>query len=284
MVARQIVNKNLGWQAVLFLIISSSAIADANTRFMHGLGDTRYKLIDSEAVGRSYHVFVRLPEGYDPSAKEKYPTVYLLDGGVTFPLLSAYYSYLRIGGELPGAIVVGISYGSRDLAGGNYRSTDYTAISAERDYWGGATQFQTFLSDELLPYIEREYQSDATRRIVFGQSLGGQFVLYTALTRPGLFWGHIASNPALHRNLAFFLQEQSGATLTESRTRLFVGSGSMDDPRYRGPALEWIEHWSGRDSKSWRLKTSILEGHSHFSAAPASFRQGMGWLFSSAAD
>jgi predicted alpha/beta superfamily hydrolase len=36
------------------------------------------------------------------------------------------------------------------------------------------------------------------------QGLGGQFVLYTALTRPDLFWGHIASNPALHRNLPFY--------------------------------------------------------------------------------
>ena len=97
--------------------------------------------------------------------------------------------------------------GSDTFEGGNFRSTDYTAPSEERDYWGGAEKCQLFLSSELLPRIENDYRSDSSQRVIFGQSIGGQFVLYTALTESNLFWGHIASNPALHRNLPFFLQQ-----------------------------------------------------------------------------
>jgi hypothetical protein len=43
--------------------------------------------------------------------------------------------------------------------------------------------------------------------------------------------------------------------------------------------LQWIEHWSARDDKPWQLKTVDLDGHSHMSAPPASFRQGLIWLF-----
>ena len=161
-----------------------------------------------------------------------------------------------------------------------HRATDYTAKSSERDYWGGAEKFQHFLSDELLPLIERTYRSRADRRVIFGQSIGGQFVLYTALTMPDLFWGHIASNPALHRNLPFFLQTYGKAASAGEQSKLFVGSGSLDDPGYRVPTLEWIEHWSNNDDNPWQLKTMILDGHSHMSAPPASFRQGMTWLFS----
>ena len=265
--------------AIFLMTLSTGSLA-MDTRFLQGLGDAHYTRIESDILARHFHIFVMLPDRYDQSPGEDYPTIYLLDGGVLFPLLSAYYRYLNFGAEIPDAIVVGISYGSDSFEEGNYRSTDYTAASSERDYWGGAGKFQSFLSDELLPFIEKTYRSDADRRVIFGQSLGGQFVLYTALTRPDLFWGHIASNPALHRNLPFFLQIHGKAERTGEQPRLFVASGSRDDPRFRVPALEWIEHWSNNDDNPWRLKTMDLEGHTHMSAPPASFRQGVSWLFS----
>lgn len=265
---------------VLLLLAASITIAAVDTEFLQGLGDTRYHHVASDGIGRGYHIYVMLPDGYDEFADDRYPTIYLLDGGALFPLLSAYYRYLTLGEEIPNVIIVGISYGSDKFDGGNYRSTDYTAKSPERDYWGGAGQFQKFLSEELLPFIEGSYASRFDRRVIFGQSIGGQFVLYTALTEPNLFWGHIASNPALHRNLPFFLEEHAESASVSEQSRLFVASGTNDDPRFRGPALEWIEHWSGVENSPWQLKTMNLDGHSHMSAPPASFRQGMRWMFS----
>jgi hypothetical protein len=128
--------------------------------------------------------------------------------------------------------------------------------------------------------IEGNYQSRADRRVILGQSIGGQFVLYTALTKPNLFWGHVASNPALHRNLPFYLEKHADAEPDHEQSRLFVADGTLNDAEYREPSLQWIDYWSERDDKPWRLKTVDLEGHSHMSAPPASFRQGMSWLFS----
>jgi predicted alpha/beta superfamily hydrolase len=260
---------------VLALSLAVTAYA-VETEFMQGLGDVRYHNVNSESVGRGYHIYVRLPEGYDDSNKA-YPTVYLLDGGGTFPMLAPYYRVLNFDEEVPDMIIVGISYGSDTLEGGNYRSTDFTAPSDEREYWGGAADYQKFLRDELFPIIESGYRSDENRRIIFGQSIGGQFVLYTAMTQPKLFWGHIASNPALHRNLAFFLEDQAdygGPT----QSKLFVASGTEDEPRFREPAVAWMNHWRDRHG-AWQLRTVDLEGHSHMSAPPASFRQGLRWLF-----
>jgi len=264
----------------VFLTTASTACSGVETRYMQGLGDARYQQVDSEVVGRGYHIFVMLLDGYEQSPDKYYPTIYLLDGGELFPLLSAYYRYLNFGGEITDAIIVGISYGGDSFEDGNYRSTDYTAKSAEREYWGGADKFQQFLGVELLPLIEQTYRSRADRRVIFGQSLGGQFVLFTALTKPNLFWGHIASNPALHRNLQFFLERHGEVTTVGEQPRLFVATGSMDEPRFRMPVLEWIEHWSNKEDNPWRLRTVVLDGHTHMSAPPASFREGMSWLFS----
>ena len=155
--------------AVAFALVLSHKAGAVDTEFMQGLGDVRYHHVNSEAVGRGYHVYVRLPEGYE-EADQDYPTVYLLDGGGTFPMLAPYYRILNFGEEVPDMIVVGISYGSDTLEGGNYRSTDFTAPSDEREYWGGAASYQTFLADELFPIIESGYRSDEERRVIFGQS------------------------------------------------------------------------------------------------------------------
>ena len=137
---------------------------------------------------------------------------------------------------------------------------------------------QKFLKSKLLPLIEDNYPSNSKRRIVFGQSIAGQFPIFTALSDPSLFWGHIASNPAMHRNLPFFLQHHSPSS--SQGAKLFVSSASNDDPLFREPALEWMSYWEAETSKPFQLKTVTLQGHSHFSAPPAAFRAGLAWLFS----
>jgi predicted alpha/beta superfamily hydrolase len=244
-------------------------------QYLQGLAGTSYRPVHSEIVGRSYHIYVRLPDGYSPE-QARYPVVYALDGGALFPLLSSYSTYLEFGDEMPSSIIVGVSYGAADFEGGNMRGTDYTAPSDEREHWGGAGKFQQFLREELIPLIESEYHADPSKRVLFGQSIGGQFVLYTAQTDPTLFWGHIASNPALHRNLDFFLTTRPDSG---GHSKLFVASATGDDPVFRGPALEWIDHWAGQSSLPWDLEVRHLEGHSHMSAPPVSFREGMRWLF-----
>lgn len=250
----------------------------ADLAHLEGLGDTRYHRLESKAAEHTYHVYVRLPESYAADDERLYPTVYLLDGGTTFPMLAGYYRHLSLGGEIPDLILVGVSYGTADWEKGNNRGHDYTAPSKERDYWGGAADFQKMLQTELLPLIESGYRSDPAHRVIFGQSLGGQFVLFTALKKPGLFWGHIASNPALHRNLEFFLKGPSQPP-GDGDSNLFVSSGSDDDLRFRRPAVEWMDHWTGREPRPWNLEVVTLEGHSHFSPAPEAFRRGLLWLF-----
>ena len=262
--------------ALLLVLLGTANAAEPDVRFLQSLGDIRYHPVHAEEVERDFHVYVRLPEGYAESDDE-YPTLYVLDGGELLPMFASYYRYLNFGEEVPDMIIVGIAYGSDDFEGGNFRSTDYTAPSAEREYWGGAGGFQAFLEAQLFPLVEGEYRSRQSRRIVFGHSIGGQFVLYTAMTKPKLFWGHVASNPALHRNLEFFLEEQADYS-GPAQTRLFVASGTNDDPRFREPALQWAAHWTDRDVP-WRWQFVDLDGHSHMSAPPAAFRQGLGWLF-----
>ena len=44
---------------------------------------------ESKNVGRPFHIYVAFPESYAAQPLTRYPTVYLLDGDSTFPILAA---------------------------------------------------------------------------------------------------------------------------------------------------------------------------------------------------
>lgn len=261
---------------LLILLATGNARADEWLDRLFGMGQPDTFTLTSETLDRDFHVYVRLPQGYEAS-DDVWPVIYLLDGGILFPMLVPYHFMLTIDEIAPEAIIVGISYGGLGFANGNMRATDYTAASAEVDHYGGAAAFQSFLESGLLPLIDERYRTAPQRRVIVGQSLGGQFVLYTALTRPELFWGHIAINPALHRNLAFFrdFPARPGA----APARVFVGAGTLDAPRFREPAREWIDAWSNREGSRLDLEVASLIGEHHASAAPEAYRVGLRWLF-----
>jgi uncharacterized protein len=244
---------------------------------LQGLGEVEYFSLQNDKEDGSkqlYHIFIRVPEPDQGNAKS-YPTLYLLDGGTNFPLLASYYSYLRFMQDVPELIIVGISYGSDDFEKGNARSTDFTAPSAEKSFWGGAEAFDLFLSHQLIPVIQKRYPVDASRQILFGQSLGGQFALYTSMYGHAPFYGVIASNPALHRNLEFFKHD---LLKRENRPLAYISSAEFDDPTFRRPALQWQSYWHDK-APEWRRHFSTLQGHNHLSANPEVFRDGLKWLF-----
>lgn len=236
-----------------------------------------YLRVQSREVGRSYHVYVRYPGDYAKEPHKRYPVVYVLDGDSLFPILAASHLFLHYDEQLPEALIVGIAYGSFDPAV-NRRDVDFTGPAAGvAPDKAGAPAFQRFLRAELLPLIERNYRADPARRILFGQSRGGSFVLYSAFTEPDLFWGRIASNPAFDPGRDRFFGMPAPASV--AGLGLVVTSGSRDRARYRDAALQWFKAWEGRTDTPWAVKTHTIEGGTHAADSSRAYRAGMLWLF-----
>lgn len=233
--------------------------------------------VASTAVGRGFDIHVRLPVGYDPAAARQYPTVYLTDGDSLFPILAANHLFLTYDDGLPEAIVVGVAYGGFDPSV-NRRNIDFQSPGAGvTDEQAGAEEFQRFLRSELIPTIERRYRSDPSRRVLFGQSRGGAFVLYSAVTDPDLFWGRIASNPSITPGIESLM----GAAAPAVRDDLGVVlvSGTRDWPDLQAEAELWGSTWEPRTDRPWRLHRARVEGGTHAANAGDAYRLGMNWLF-----
>ena len=234
-----------------------------------------YFRIDSEATGRPYHIYVRYPEGYDPAANVTWPTVYLTDGDSLFPILAANHLFLHYDEHLPEALVVGIAYGGFDPAV-NRRNIDFQSPGDGVEQ-PGAEAFQRFLKAELLPRIETNYASDPERRVLFGQSRGGAFVLYSAVTDPDLFWGRIASNPSITPGIESLLEPAAQATRGD--LGMVVTSGTRDRADLQAEAVQWLDHWESRAARPWRIHSVRIEGGTHAANATDAYRAGMLWLF-----
>lgn len=263
----------------MLLMVGPACAQASEPSFSHlsALQTTEYHRLDSQLLTHSYHLYVRVPDGMDRTGTQRYPVIYLLDGDLTFALLAAYSQYLRLAEEMPEVIIVGIAYGTDDWRQGNRRGTDFTAPAEGVDHYGGAAAFLSMLKQELMPMIEARYPVDPDRRILFGQSLAGQFALFAAQTDSGFFHGLIASNPAIHRNTEFFMRADAPEVSTR-RSRLFVSLAEQDLSRFAQPARQWLEFWQAQPSPPFDLKAATLPGHNHFSAAPEACRRGLIWI------
>ena len=235
-----------------------------------------FPLVD-QATGRTHHVYVRLPEGYDAEPGRRWPVVVLLDGDSLFPLLAPTHLFLSYDEGLPDAIVVGIAYGSFDPAI-NKRHYDFTAKGADTaPDQGGAAAFHAFLRGQLLPAVEGRYRVDPARRVLLGQSRAGYFVLWSALQDPDLFWGRIASNPSpapaheqLYRDPAPHRRDDLG---------MVVASGARDTAARVAHAKEWAATWTGRTDAPWQVELVVLPGGTHAASIGEVYRRAMLWLF-----
>lgn len=236
-----------------------------------------YFALVSQATGRTHHVYVRLPEGHDAAANQRYPVVYVLDGDSLFPILAPTHLFLGYDEKLPEAIVVGIAYGGFDPSI-NKRDVDFTGQGADTlPGQGGADDFQRFLRDQLLPEVEGRYRADATRRVLVGQSRGGYFVLWSALNDPDLFWGRIASNPAFApaREQLF----AAPAAYHRDDLRVVVASGARDTAERVRNAGEWSATWKARPDAPWELELVVLPEGTHAASIGDAYRRAMLWLF-----
>ncbi len=262
-------------------VASSGATGSVPLDYLPSLAGGYFPL-SSQATGRVYHIYVRLPQGYAEDTDKRYPVVYVLDGDSLFPIIAASHLFLTIDDGLPEAIVVGIAYGSFD-PGINKRGIDFMPPSpdlpAEKS---GAPAFQNFLRDELLPTLEARYRADPSRRVLFGQSRGGSFVLYSAFADPDLFWGRIASSPALPPTRDFFYGEPAAATRHD--LRLFVAEGPGDLPRLRAETVPWLAAWMARPAKPWRLTEISIADGTHSANSPNAYRSAMRQLLGWAGD
>jgi predicted alpha/beta superfamily hydrolase len=235
------------------------------------------RTLKSKDTGRTYDLYLQLP---DLKSGKKYPVLFVLDGQWDFKLLDSVYGGLHYDKFVPEMIIVGITYSGENPNYDQLRAMDYTPTAIKTvPGSGGAAKFLDFLKKDVFPLVEKNYQADASKRILMGSSYGGLFTLYAMFTEPELFYGYVAAAPAVSFDDNFsFKQEKKFAEANKNLpVRLSLSVGGVEDLT---PSVKaFMDVLKSRAYNGLRLETRVIEGEGHAGNKPEAYNRGLRFMF-----
>ncbi len=215
----------LSTAAALILVAPAPAVRAQDAAVAPWITDT----LQSTTLHTPRVLSIALPTGYKAST-DSFPVLVLLDADdrPQFEAAVANANFLASRGEIPGLIIVGVVNGkdrSHDMTPPATGETAKLIPTA-----GGADAFETFIVDEVLPYVRGKYRARRVT-VLAGHSLGGLFGLYLAAKGENPYQGIIAMSPSLWWNDSTVAHEYADrvARLTTGQ-RIFVASGAFETP------------------------------------------------------
>lgn len=160
---------------------------------------------DSEVLHNKRRVYVYLPPGYNERENNRFPALYVHDGGeyLTRARLPTVLDNLIHNQEIPPLMAVMVD-----------------PVDRIREYWANE-DYARFTETEIIPHIDKNYRTLAQRegRGVIGASMGGLISTYLGLSRPHLF------SKVGGQSSALFLMEgeRSSSLATDLLKRFGVG-------------------------------------------------------------
>jgi predicted alpha/beta superfamily hydrolase len=233
--------------------------------------------IASKVLGETRRIHVYTPPGYDTAAGNRYPVLYVPDGGLAedFPHVTSDIDAAIRAGEMPPIVVVGIENTERrrDMTGPTNVETDKQIAP----HVGGSAAFRAFIRDELMPVVRERIRGNGQTAIV-GESLAGLFVIETFLQEPGLFDTYIALSPSLWLNdqaLVRGADRSLRAQLRSGKTLSYLAVAGDDDRGDAVQALATILRTAAPKDLTWYYEPRPDLQHStiYRGASPGAFRK-----------
>lgn len=155
------------------------------------------KIIHSTILNEDRKIYVY---NTDINLSQSLPVLYIMDGEM-ISVVAGIVDFLSKANLLPPMIVVGIGNYEydrvRDLSPTHsLLNMDGTTDSINFKTSGGGEKFLKFIKDELIPFVEKNY-NPSPNKIFFGHSFGGLMTSYCLLNHPEMFNSYIAVSPAL---------------------------------------------------------------------------------------
>jgi len=265
-------NKNSEIWKVMPAILSLVFFAAGATAQAQGTDIVIGKTVpfSSKVLNRDVTVQVSLPEGYE-SGTARYGVLYDLNGFL-FAYDRGTAELLARIQEMPNLIVVGVP----PLQNGYVP----TPFEDRKENLEGADLSIRFLKEELIPFVENNYRTNAFR-ILYGHSVGGLFTMYTLFNVPNLFTAYIAGSPWFQTNDQYWLKniEKMAKERTFDGKFLFMTVGK-GEAQLTIDTYKELEKWmNGNPLSGLTWKSAWLEGD-HGSMVGRNTYDGLEFIFS----
>lgn len=167
---------------------------------------TKTITFESEKLAEKRDITISLPPTYEKNISKNYPILLLLDGDVLFDPFHGTLSYGSYWGDFPETIIVSIHQNHNDE-----RVDDSEYETAQGLPYQKGAAFYEFISQELLPEIEKKYRVAPFRMIAGLDTTAGYLNFFLYKENP-LFNAYIVLNPELAPLMEKRVAEQLSAT------------------------------------------------------------------------
>lgn len=230
--------------------------------------------IESKIFGESREFFVSLPISYE-STDTTYPVLILLDGDQNLEHSVASARMLAKWKGLPETIIVAIPSPNR--------IRDFTP-TADLDYSnesGGAEQFQRFIENELMQFVDKSYRTHPFR-VLEGHSLGGLFAASQLLSNNNFYQAYVIIAPALwwHDYTIFKMLAVSKVEL--QNVPLFFGIGEYDGNGMKRELEQFYNQLSTANAASENISLKEYPNEGHMSSPMLTMYDGLQHSFKGA--
>lgn len=232
----------------------------------------------SKSINDNFSIFIQTPSNYVKNPSKKYPVTYLLDANAYFDILA---NQKRI---LKDEILVGIGYENAYLMD-SLRHRDYTyPVAVEQDSFaisGGGEKFLSFITKELVPYIDENYRTEPAKRALMGHSLGGYFSLFAfqklSTTQADYFSKFVSASPTLYYGNEFLINDLRDNPISfDKKTDLVITYGENEfksDSTLNNSFGSYLKELNLIENL--RLKTKIFKRYGHMDTAVPTFENSL---------
>jgi len=215
----------------------------------------KYRKFTSPVLGGEITYIEHLPNGYEKSDK-CYPVVFMMNGQNISQFANDAATLDNLSGDrIPDMILIGIS--NTGVASNFWSSPNESGLVP------AGNKFHTFLKEELIPEISRNYRSNGYN-ILYGQSNTGLFVMYNFLSDPDLFKAYVVASPMFGWCPEFFLNKTAAFLKDHPQIskKLYISYGDLDYVQVLKP-IEDFKEVLKQSPPGLEWKVELIENTSH---------------------
>jgi len=239
---------------ILLSFVSVVRAQDTVLNRSHGKIDS----LHSAVLNQERLIQLFLPADYKPSGGKKYDVLYVLDGGNwNTGIVADVEHFVENEGLMPSTIIVSVM--------GIDRNVELTPTHlADWKGSGGAPLFLSFIKNELIPYINKNYPSNGDNTL-WGHSLSAMFAIYAMVNEPGLFKSYIAIDPSIWWDHCYVAKIAAAKLpgMTSQNLTLFIAGREGALTSMKIDSMETVLKSTAPKNLNWKLQ--IYNGETHSS-------------------
>jgi hypothetical protein len=238
---------------LILFFISSVTLYSQETDSIRN--NTIYDKIYSDKLSTEREITIQLPRDYNLDEEKRYPVFIVFDGDYLFEIVSGNVDYMSFWGDIPEAIVVGINQiDSRYNDTSVVDNINFTPISSTANFF-------EFVSQELIPYINKNYRT-TNFRVAVGHERTANFINFFLIKKVPIMNGYIAVSPKYTKKMKEYLAQY---LISSSQNIYYYLSTSNEDfQSISGDVLDFNQRLDSLNNENIHYKFQNLVIPSHY--------------------